>query len=71
MTSFMNIPGVDSRPLSSLPLTVHKNTLTHFTLAHYFTEGDETRLGYVQHAQGIQPNIPEHTTFIDKFTGDM
>ena len=24
--------------------------------------GDETRLGYVRYVQGIQPNVPAHTT---------
>ena len=27
--------------------------------------GDETRLGYEQYVQGIQPNIPTCTMFID------
>ena len=26
--------------------------------------GDETRSGYMQYVQGIQPNIPARTTFI-------
>ena len=29
------------------------------------TGGDETRSGYVQYGQGIQPNVPAHTTFIE------
>ena len=27
--------------------------------------GDETRSGYVQYVQGIQPNVPARATFID------
>ena len=27
--------------------------------------GNETRLGYVWYVQGIQPNVPAHTTLID------
>ena len=27
--------------------------------------GDGTRSGYVQYVQGIQPNVPAHTLFID------
>ena len=33
--------------------------------------GDETRLEYVQYIQGILPNVPAHTTFIDVFVMTM
>ena len=28
--------------------------------------GDETRLGYVRYVQGIQPNVPARTIYIDR-----
>ena len=30
-----------------------------------YVGGDEMRSGYVPYIQGIQPNVPAHTTFID------
>ena len=34
----------------------------------YNIGGNETRSGYVQFVQGIQPNVPAQTTFIDIYS---
>ena len=38
-----------------------------FIRVGFVLRSDETRLGYVQYVQGIQPNVPACATFKDLF----
>ena len=48
---------------------IEKKVSTKKPRKKYYREegGDETRLGYVQYVQGIQPNVPACTSFIDVY----